>query len=151
VKKLHHISYSPQLSFEGASAFIPRPVDVSNVTLSRDMQVKYIISLYTQKESTNALDKSFDLQSIIQPCMMIIIVLLQSMAELLAENYHNIWARKKKMELEAKGDTCTPPQTELPITDIYHIFYFVCLYCHYIMAKKPECFCLSFMYNCLHS
>lgn len=31
------------------------------------------------------------------------IVFLQSMAELLAENYHNIWARKKKMELEAKG------------------------------------------------
>lgn len=25
------------------------------------------------------------------------------MAELLAENYHNIWARKKKTELEAKG------------------------------------------------
>uniref|UniRef100_A0A8C3GAC5 Ryanodine receptor 2 n=1 Tax=Cyclopterus lumpus TaxID=8103 RepID=A0A8C3GAC5_CYCLU len=42
----------------------PRPIDMSNVTLSRDMQ---------------------------------------SMAELLAENYHNIWARKKKMELEAKG------------------------------------------------
>lgn len=31
-------------------------------------------------------------------------VLLQSMAELLAENYHNIWARKKTMELEAKGN-----------------------------------------------
>uniref|UniRef100_A0A3Q1CAK1 Ryanodine receptor 2 n=1 Tax=Amphiprion ocellaris TaxID=80972 RepID=A0A3Q1CAK1_AMPOC len=34
---------------------------------------------------------------------MLNIVLVQSMAELLAENYHNIWARKKKMELEAKG------------------------------------------------
>uniref|UniRef100_A0AAQ4PR39 Ryanodine receptor 2 n=1 Tax=Gasterosteus aculeatus aculeatus TaxID=481459 RepID=A0AAQ4PR39_GASAC len=43
---------------------IPRPIDMSNVTLSRDMQ---------------------------------------AMAELLAENYHNIWARSKKMELEAKG------------------------------------------------
>lgn len=31
------------------------------------------------------------------------VVFVQSMAELLAENYHNIWARKKKMELEAKG------------------------------------------------
>uniref|UniRef100_A0AAZ1Y3U1 Ryanodine receptor 2 n=1 Tax=Oreochromis aureus TaxID=47969 RepID=A0AAZ1Y3U1_OREAU len=30
-------------------------------------------------------------------------LLLQSMAELLAENYHNIWARKKKLELEARG------------------------------------------------
>lgn len=26
------------------------------------------------------------------------------MAELLAENYHNIWARKKKIDLEAKGN-----------------------------------------------
>lgn len=25
------------------------------------------------------------------------------MAELLAENYHNIWAKRKKLELEAKG------------------------------------------------
>uniref|UniRef100_A0A7N6A8U4 Ryanodine receptor 2 n=1 Tax=Anabas testudineus TaxID=64144 RepID=A0A7N6A8U4_ANATE len=45
-------------------SFLPQPIDMSNVTLSRDMQ---------------------------------------SMAELLAENYHNIWARKKKIELEAKG------------------------------------------------
>uniref|UniRef100_A0A3Q1EA25 Ryanodine receptor 2 n=1 Tax=Acanthochromis polyacanthus TaxID=80966 RepID=A0A3Q1EA25_9TELE len=62
--KSRRISQASQLSFEGASAFSPRPIDMSNVTLSRDMQ---------------------------------------SMAELLAENYHNIWARKKKMELEAKG------------------------------------------------
>lgn len=26
------------------------------------------------------------------------------MAEMMAENYHNIWAKKKKMELEAKGN-----------------------------------------------
>nr|XP_033467469.1 ryanodine receptor 2-like isoform X2 [Epinephelus lanceolatus] len=62
--KSRRISQASQLSFEGAPAFSPRPIDMSNVTLSRDMQ---------------------------------------SMAELLAENYHNIWARKKKMELEAKG------------------------------------------------
>ncbi|KAF7650574.1 hypothetical protein LDENG_00123610 [Lucifuga dentata] len=62
--KNRRISQTSQLSFEGASAFSPRPIDMSNVTLSRDMQ---------------------------------------SMAELLAENYHNIWARKKKTELEAKG------------------------------------------------
>uniref|UniRef100_A0A8D3BQL3 Ryanodine receptor 2 n=1 Tax=Scophthalmus maximus TaxID=52904 RepID=A0A8D3BQL3_SCOMX len=49
---------------QATPAFSPRPIDMSNVTLSRDMQ---------------------------------------SMAELLAENYHNIWARKKKTELEAKG------------------------------------------------
>uniref|UniRef100_A0A3B4UZ35 Ryanodine receptor 2 n=1 Tax=Seriola dumerili TaxID=41447 RepID=A0A3B4UZ35_SERDU len=62
--KSRRISQASQLSFEGAPAFSPRPIDMSNVTLSRDMQ---------------------------------------SMAELLAENYHNVWARKKKMELEAKG------------------------------------------------
>lgn len=27
------------------------------------------------------------------------------MAEQLAENYHNTWGRKKKMELQAKGRT----------------------------------------------
>lgn len=26
------------------------------------------------------------------------------MAEMMAENYHNIWAKKKKLELEAKGN-----------------------------------------------
>ena len=27
------------------------------------------------------------------------------MAELLAENFHNTWAKKKKMEMEAKGES----------------------------------------------
>ncbi|KAM8876872.1 ryanodine receptor 2 isoform 3-T3 [Synchiropus picturatus] len=62
--KSRRISQASQLSFEGSPSFSPRPIDMSNVTLSRDMQ---------------------------------------SMAELLAENYHNIWAKEKKMELEAKG------------------------------------------------
>ncbi|KAM3591914.1 uncharacterized protein V6R79_009433 [Siganus canaliculatus] len=62
--KSRRISQASQLSFEGAPAFSPRPIDMSNVTLSRDMQ---------------------------------------AMAELLAENYHNIWARQKKTELKAKG------------------------------------------------
>ncbi|XP_034425492.1 ryanodine receptor 2 isoform X10 [Hippoglossus hippoglossus] len=62
--KSRRISQASQLSFEGNAAFSPRPIDMSNVTLSRDMQ---------------------------------------SMAELLAENSHNIWAREKKTELEAKG------------------------------------------------
>jgi len=30
---------------------------------------------------------------------------VQSMAEQIAENYHNTWGRKKKMELQAKGMT----------------------------------------------
>ncbi|XP_035389752.1 ryanodine receptor 2 isoform X2 [Electrophorus electricus] len=62
-------SLCSQLSIEGTHGFSPRPVDMSNVTLSRD---------------------------------------LHSMAELLAENYHNIWAKKKKLELEAKGGGSHP-------------------------------------------
>uniref|UniRef100_A0A670I944 Ryanodine receptor 2 n=1 Tax=Podarcis muralis TaxID=64176 RepID=A0A670I944_PODMU len=44
--------------------YSPRAIDMSNVTLSRE---------------------------------------LHAMAEMMAENYHNIWAKKKKIELEAKG------------------------------------------------
>uniref|UniRef100_A0A669P4V6 Ryanodine receptor 2 n=1 Tax=Phasianus colchicus TaxID=9054 RepID=A0A669P4V6_PHACC len=47
-----------------AHGYSPRAIDMSNVTLSRDVH---------------------------------------AMAEMMAENYHNIWAKKKKMELEAKG------------------------------------------------
>uniref|UniRef100_A0A8B9QEE5 Ryanodine receptor 2 n=1 Tax=Apteryx owenii TaxID=8824 RepID=A0A8B9QEE5_APTOW len=47
-----------------AHGYSPRAIDMSNVTLSRDVH---------------------------------------AMAEMMAENYHNTWAKKKKMELEAKG------------------------------------------------
>ncbi|XP_039477547.1 ryanodine receptor 2 [Oreochromis aureus] len=58
------VSQSGQLSFEGASTFSPKPVDMSCITLSWDQ------------------------------C---------AMAEQLAENYHNAWAKTKKLELESKG------------------------------------------------
>lgn len=34
------------------------------------------------------------------------------MVEVVAENYHNIWAKKKKLELESKGELVSqrPPQ-----------------------------------------
>ncbi|XP_030196348.1 ryanodine receptor 2 isoform X3 [Gadus morhua] len=69
LQKSRRISQVSQLSFEGAPGFSPRPIDMSNVTLSRD---------------------------------------LHSMAELLAENFHNTWAKKKKMEMEAKGGGSHP-------------------------------------------
>ncbi|KAM9345211.1 ryanodine receptor 2-like [Symphorus nematophorus] len=58
------VSQSGQLSFEGASMFSPKPLDMSSITLSWDQ------------------------------C---------AMAEQLAENYHNAWAKRKKLELESKG------------------------------------------------
>lgn len=63
---------------------------MSNVTLSRDLHVseKRQSKLIKYQKITLHLFVLFD---------------LQSMAELLAENYHNIWAKKKKLELEAKG------------------------------------------------
>lgn len=37
------------------------------------------------------------------------------MVEVIAENYHNIWAKKKKLELESKGKSGSqhPPEAEL--------------------------------------
>ena len=32
-----------------------------------------------------------------------ILLILQGMVEVVAENYHNIWAKKKKTELISKG------------------------------------------------
>lgn len=34
----------------------------------------------------------------------LVTICMQSMAEQLAENYHNTWGRKKKVELQAKGN-----------------------------------------------
>uniref|UniRef100_A0A3Q3W2P9 Uncharacterized protein n=1 Tax=Mola mola TaxID=94237 RepID=A0A3Q3W2P9_MOLML len=58
------VSQSGQLSFEGASIFSPKPMDMSSITLSWDQ------------------------------C---------AMAEQLAENDHNTWAKKKKLVLESRG------------------------------------------------
>ncbi|NXC92830.1 RYR2 protein, partial [Certhia familiaris] len=61
--RTRRISQTSQISVDTAHGYTPRAVDMSNVTLSRD---------------------------------------LHAMAEMMAENYHNIWAKKKKLELEAK-------------------------------------------------
>ncbi|XP_032040815.1 ryanodine receptor 2 isoform X12 [Aythya fuligula] len=62
--RTRRISQTSQISVDAAHGYSPRAIDMSNVTLSRDVH---------------------------------------AMAEMMAENYHNIWAKKKKMELEAKG------------------------------------------------
>ncbi|XP_068795351.1 ryanodine receptor 2 isoform X1 [Struthio camelus] len=61
--RTRRISQTSQISVDTAHGYSPRAIDMSNVTLSRDVH---------------------------------------AMAEMMAENYHNIWAKKKKMELEAK-------------------------------------------------
>ncbi|KAL1784292.1 ryanodine receptor 2 [Sigmodon hispidus] len=62
--RTRRISQTSQVSIDAAHGYSPRAIDMSNVTLSRD---------------------------------------LHAMAEMMAENYHNTWAKKKKMELESKG------------------------------------------------
>ncbi|KAM9612984.1 ryanodine receptor 2 [Trichechus inunguis] len=62
--RTRRISQTSQVSIDTAHGYSPRAIDMSNVTLSRD---------------------------------------LHAMAEMMAENYHNTWAKKKKMELESKG------------------------------------------------
>uniref|UniRef100_A0A2I3GX59 Ryanodine receptor 2 n=1 Tax=Nomascus leucogenys TaxID=61853 RepID=A0A2I3GX59_NOMLE len=62
--RTRRISQTSQVSVDAAHGYSPRAIDMSNVTLCRD---------------------------------------LHAMAEMMAENYHNIWAKKKKMELESKG------------------------------------------------
>ncbi|XP_010217958.1 PREDICTED: ryanodine receptor 2, partial [Tinamus guttatus] len=61
--RTRRISQTSQISVDTAHGYSPRAIDMSNVTLSRDVH---------------------------------------AMAEMMAENYHNTWAKKKKLELEAK-------------------------------------------------
>ncbi|XP_054035329.1 ryanodine receptor 1-like, partial [Dryobates pubescens] len=68
-RKARKISQSAQATYDPSQGYSPQPVDLSGVTLSRE---------------------------------------LQAMAEQLAENYHNTWGRKKKLELEAKGGGSHP-------------------------------------------
>ncbi|XP_050190762.1 ryanodine receptor 1-like, partial [Myiozetetes cayanensis] len=68
-KKTRKISQSAQATYGPSHGYSPQPVDLTGVTLSRE---------------------------------------LQAMAEQLAENYHNTWGRKKKLELEAKGGGSHP-------------------------------------------
>lgn len=46
---------------------------------------------------------------------------MQSMAEQLAENYHNTWGRKKKLELQAKGRLLTVSHVNGQITQQWNV------------------------------
>ncbi|TRY98674.1 hypothetical protein DNTS_033428 [Danionella cerebrum] len=62
-------TFSEKATYDPSHGYNPQPIDISGMTLSRE---------------------------------------LQSMGEQLAENYHNTWGRKKKMELQAKGGGTHP-------------------------------------------
>uniref|UniRef100_A0A8D0GF69 Ryanodine receptor 1 n=1 Tax=Sphenodon punctatus TaxID=8508 RepID=A0A8D0GF69_SPHPU len=88
-KKTRKISQTAQATYDPSHGYNPQPIDLSGVTLSRE---------------------------------------LQAMAEQLAENYHNTWGRKKKLELEAKGESpCLPPyQSCCPRLHVTPICQYVC-------------------------
>ncbi|XP_051788410.1 ryanodine receptor 1-like isoform X7 [Erpetoichthys calabaricus] len=67
--KTRKISQTAQATYDPSHGYNPQPIDISGMTLSRE---------------------------------------LQAMAEQLAENYHNTWGRKKKLELQAKGGGTHP-------------------------------------------
>lgn len=71
------------------------------------------------------------------------VFVFQSMAELLAENYHNIWAQKKKLELESKGkaQVCVPihPHHNHPVKlhpTIYN--HFIDIWSYQLNVCKPN-------------
>lgn len=61
------------------------------MALSRELQVYYLYSFNIRHSETLVIDSFLMFPSV------------QSMAEQVAENYHNTWGRKKKMELQGKG------------------------------------------------
>lgn len=78
------------LFFTLQGEFNPAPQDLENVILSREIQasVNQIV-----KNNTYCIN-----------CVLNRWTFQQAMVETVAENYHNIWAKKKKKELDSKGD-----------------------------------------------
>lgn len=76
------------------------------MTLSRDLHVSEKLFSFSMMLIASNSKIVLRLLSFIL-CVFASGFVLQSMAELLAENYHNIWAKKKKLELEAKGTSRT--------------------------------------------
>lgn len=79
-----------QATYDPSHGYSPQPIDITHMALSRDLQVGQL------KINTTDLISHILVNIPHVQC-------LQSMAEQLAENYHNTWGRKKKMELQSKG------------------------------------------------
>lgn len=80
-----------QATYDPSHGYSPQPIDISGMALSRELQVNVFLTL-TEKRLLLC-EYSIDMLRFG----------MQSMAEQLAENYHNTWGRKKKLELQAKG------------------------------------------------
>lgn len=70
-------------------------MDLHNVTLSRELQVGFHLTL--PKCSHVSSNTKYKVSKAA------LFLFLQGMVEVVAENYHNIWAKKKKTELVSKG------------------------------------------------
>lgn len=80
--------------------FSPKPTDMSTITLSWDQCVSsffffpfWLFFVHVAIIKTSAAYTS----------LFGLILCEQAMAEQLAENYHSVWAKRKKLELEGKG------------------------------------------------
>lgn len=100
------------------NGFSPAPMDLHNVTLSRELQVGFHLSLgwccptcpgsvpYNRSYSFfvwNTNENEMLNENVQSVWRALVLVFVQGMVEVVAENYHNIWAKKKKTELISKG------------------------------------------------
>lgn len=100
----HGARVPPQATYDPSHGYSPQPVDLSGVTLSRELQVSVPMCV------SPAMPPPLPPHQL-RPPSHLIVSPPQAMAEQLAENYHNTWGRKKKQELEAKGEHPPCPPT----------------------------------------
>lgn len=88
-----------QATYDPSHGYNPQPIDIGGMALSRELQVCIFPSVFAR------IGLIFWLDVCQEPnCSIYLFPLsVQSMAEQLAENYHNTWGRKKKLELQSKG------------------------------------------------
>ncbi|XP_056911321.1 ryanodine receptor 1-like isoform X1 [Takifugu flavidus] len=87
------ISQTAQATYDPSHGYSPQPIDITHMALSRDLQVHLQISHWSMLK----------VHLVLIDC-----ISEKSMAEQLAENYHNTWGRKKKLELQSKGGGTHP-------------------------------------------
>ncbi|KAG7259122.1 LOW QUALITY PROTEIN: hypothetical protein CRUP_027105 [Coryphaenoides rupestris] len=89
------MSQTAQATYDPSHGYNPQPIDITGMALSRELQATYDPSHGYNPQPIDITGMALSRE-------------LQSMAEQLAENYHNTWGRKKKMELQSKGGGTHP-------------------------------------------